>query len=158
MVEPRGIRLACVLAHPDDESLGMGGTLARYAAEGVEIHVVTATRGQAGRYKDNTNHPGPEALGRIREAELRAAAKELGVQDVRFQALDSRIPSQAARRGVADDFGDELSDVVVVDHAAAPGDDGCAARGEPTTNLVELVRALCGECFVPRIGTIRRPH
>jgi len=84
MVEPHGIRLACVLAHPDDESLGAGGTLARYAAEGVEIHVVTATRGQAGRYKDNTNHPGPEALGRIREAELRAAAKELGVRDVRF--------------------------------------------------------------------------
>ena len=35
----------CVLAHPDDESLGMGGTLAHYARQGVETFLVTATRG-----------------------------------------------------------------------------------------------------------------
>jgi len=79
-------RLACVFAHPDDETLGIGGTLARCAAEGIEIHVVTATTGQSGRYRDNSAHPGPEALGRIREAELRAAAQLLGVRDV--QVLD----------------------------------------------------------------------
>ena len=38
----------CITAHPDDESLGFGGTLARYAAEGVEISLVVATRGSAG--------------------------------------------------------------------------------------------------------------
>jgi len=76
------LRFACVLAHPDDETLGMGGTLARYASEGIEVHVITATRGQAGRYRDNSAHPGPEALGRIREAELRAAGRVLGVHEV----------------------------------------------------------------------------
>jgi LmbE family N-acetylglucosaminyl deacetylase len=84
---PKGhepLRLCCVGAHPDDETLGMGGTLAKYAAEGVETYVVTATRGQRGRYRDGRDHPGPEALGRFREAELRAAARVLGVREVSF--------------------------------------------------------------------------
>ena len=40
---PHPLRLMAVLAHPDDESLGVGGTLATYAARGVETYVVTAT-------------------------------------------------------------------------------------------------------------------
>jgi len=42
----------CVLAHPDDESLGTGGVLAKYSREGVETFVVTATRGERGRLLD----------------------------------------------------------------------------------------------------------
>jgi LmbE family N-acetylglucosaminyl deacetylase len=72
----------CVLAHPDDESLGTGGTLAKYAAEGVETFVVTATRGERGRFGDGVESPGPEIVGRTREAELRAAASTLGVREV----------------------------------------------------------------------------
>jgi LmbE family N-acetylglucosaminyl deacetylase len=82
MEEHSPLRLCGVFAHPDDETLGAGGTLARYAAEGVETYVVTATRGQRGRFKDGTDHPGPEVVGRIREGELRAAAKVLGVKEV----------------------------------------------------------------------------
>ncbi len=44
------LKLMCVVAHPDDESLGMGGTLAKYAAEGIETYLVTATRGERGRF------------------------------------------------------------------------------------------------------------
>ena len=44
------LKLLAVLAHPDDESLGFGGTLAKYAAEGVETYLVTATRGERGRF------------------------------------------------------------------------------------------------------------
>ena len=44
------MRLLAVLAHPDDESLGVGGTLAKYAAEGVDVFLLTATRGDAGRF------------------------------------------------------------------------------------------------------------
>ena len=40
--------LLAVLAHPDDESYGPGGTLARYAAEGFQVHVAIATDGAAG--------------------------------------------------------------------------------------------------------------
>jgi len=75
-------RLMCVLAHPDDESLGTGGALARSAADGVATYVVTATRGERGRFGDADRSPGPEIVGAAREAELRAAAAELGVRDV----------------------------------------------------------------------------
>ena len=76
------LRLMCVLAHPDDESLGTGGVLAKYAREGIETYVVTATRGQRGRFDDKGTSPGLEVVGRTREAELRAAARELGVREV----------------------------------------------------------------------------
>lgn len=100
------LKLMAVLAHPDDESLGLGGTLAKYAAEGVEISLVTATRGESGRFRghrDPPEHPGPDALGRIREAELRAAAAALGVRDVallgyRDRELDRADPREAIRR------------------------------------------------------------
>ena len=75
------LRLMCVLAHPDDESLGTGGALATYAREGIATYVVTATRGERGRFGDAPS-PGPEVVGATREAELRDAARELGVREV----------------------------------------------------------------------------
>src|SRR5580765_8123958 len=94
------LRLMCVLAHPDDESLGAGGTIAKYSREGIQTFVVTATRGERGRFGDGKESPGPEIVGRTREAELRAAAKELGVQEVEFLgyldgALDQVDPAEA---------------------------------------------------------------
>jgi len=78
------LRLMCVLAHPDDESLGLGGVLAKYASEGVETYVVTATRGERGRFGAGPERPAPEVVGRVREEELRAAAIELGIREVSF--------------------------------------------------------------------------
>lgn len=75
-------RLMCILAHPDDETLGFGGTLAKYAAEGVETYVITATRGEYGWFGEEDANPGPQALGRMREEELRAAAGVLGVKQL----------------------------------------------------------------------------
>lgn len=72
-----------VLAHPDDESLGAGGTLVKYAQEGIETYLVTATRGERGRFGDK-EHPGLEIVGQTREGELLAAAKELGIKEVHF--------------------------------------------------------------------------
>jgi LmbE family N-acetylglucosaminyl deacetylase len=96
----RDLRLLAVLAHPDDESLGIGGTLARYAAEGVKTYLLTATRGEGGRNGESRNTP-PAELGALREAELIAACRELGVCDVRVLdypdgALDQVEPRQAA--------------------------------------------------------------
>src|SRR5437762_12897953 len=76
------LKMMCVLAHPDDESLGTGGTLAKYAAEGVETYLITATRGERGRFGDGGERPAPDVVGRTREAERRAAAKELGLREV----------------------------------------------------------------------------
>ncbi|MCL4263484.1 MAG: PIG-L family deacetylase [Anaerolineae bacterium] len=76
-------RLLVILAHPDDESFPIGGTLARYADEGVAVTLVCATKGEAGI-------PGHSAVGTAvqREQELAAAAQILGVSDLRF--LDYR--------------------------------------------------------------------
>jgi LmbE family N-acetylglucosaminyl deacetylase len=76
------LRLMCVLAHPDDESLGTGGILAKYSREGIATFVVTATRGERGRFDDKGTSPGPAVVGQVREAELRAAAEALGVREV----------------------------------------------------------------------------
>src|SRR5215471_6453436 len=78
------LRLMCVLAHPDDESLGNGGILAKYAAEGIETYLVTATRGERGWFGDERDYPGSEALGKRRQAELLAAASVLGIRQVEF--------------------------------------------------------------------------
>ena len=59
------LKLMCVLAHPDDESLGTGGVLAKYAAEGINTYLVTATRGERGWSGDPKDNPGLEALGRL---------------------------------------------------------------------------------------------
>ena len=78
------LRLTCVFAHPDDESLATGGVLIRYAAEGIGTYLVTATRGERGRFGDGSERPAPEIVGRTREAELLAAAQELGLREVNF--------------------------------------------------------------------------
>jgi LmbE family N-acetylglucosaminyl deacetylase len=101
-----GRRLLAVLAHPDDESLGLGGTLAKAAAEGVEVFLLTATRGDAGRYHGHRPggppHPGASALAGIREAELRAAAAVLGVRDVALlDYRDGHLDREDPRRAVA---------------------------------------------------------
>ena len=76
------LKLLAVLAHPDDESLGFGGTLAKYAAEGIETFLVTATRGERGRFGSLGKGGDPVEVGRAREAELRAAAAVLGIREV----------------------------------------------------------------------------
>ena len=97
----RELRLMCVLAHPDDESLGTGGTLAKYGEEGVATYLVTATRGERGRFFDNAESPGPEIVGRTREAELRAAAKELGVREVSFlEYMDGSVDCADASEAI----------------------------------------------------------
>ena len=97
------LRLMCVLAHPDDESLGTGGALAKCAAEGVATYLVTATRGERGRFGDSQESPGPDIVGKAREAELLAAATELGLTEVRFLdypdgALDQVDPAEAIEK------------------------------------------------------------
>lgn len=74
-------RILCVYAHPDDETFCTGGTLAKYAAEGAELMVISATRGQAGQIQ-NASAATRRTLGAVREKELRLACKHLGVQRV----------------------------------------------------------------------------
>ena len=70
-----------VLAHPDDESFGMGGTLAKYASEGAAVHLICATRGEAGEV-DSTYLDEYDSIADLRVAELNCAAKALGIESV----------------------------------------------------------------------------
>ncbi|NUR92311.1 MAG: N-acetyl-1-D-myo-inositol-2-amino-2-deoxy-alpha-D-glucopyranoside deacetylase [Nonomuraea sp.] len=78
-------RLLLVHAHPDDESIGTGATMARYAAEGAHVTLVTCTLGEEGEIiPPALAHLGPDELGQHRVGELADACKALGVEDHRF--------------------------------------------------------------------------
>lgn len=70
-------RLLAVLAHPDDESFGPGGTLAKYARAGVDVHIAIATDGAAGSVTEEFADK-RDRLVEIRTAELEAAVAILG--------------------------------------------------------------------------------
>jgi LmbE family N-acetylglucosaminyl deacetylase len=74
-----------VFAHPDDESLLAGGTLASWAAAGASVVLVSATRGELGA--SSSRGPAPEVLGTVREQELRAAGRVLGAVAVECLGL-----------------------------------------------------------------------
>jgi LmbE family N-acetylglucosaminyl deacetylase len=86
------LKLMAVFAHPDDEAFGTGGTLAKYAAEGHDVYLVTATRGEAGMIKE----PGlatPANLPNVREHELRCACEIYGIHPPRFlDYVDCQLP------------------------------------------------------------------
>src|SRR3990172_8974909 len=90
--ELAGRRLLAVLAHPDDETFGIGGTLAMYARRGVETYLVCAPRGEAGEAP--TGLKGFASVGEMREDELRSAAAILGLKAVYFLGYrDSGMPN-----------------------------------------------------------------
>jgi LmbE family N-acetylglucosaminyl deacetylase len=100
---PDKLKLMCILAHPDDESLGLGGILSGYAAAGVETTLITATRGERGWTGPEDENPGHQALGQIRTAELNAAAAVLGIREVTFLDymdgdLDQADPAEVISR------------------------------------------------------------
>src|SRR5687768_17840055 len=80
-------RLLGIFAHPDDETLCAGGTLAKYASSGAEISVVALTKGEAGQIRD-AGAATRATLRAVRERELDAAGKELGLTQTR--CLDHR--------------------------------------------------------------------
>jgi LmbE family N-acetylglucosaminyl deacetylase len=84
--------LLSIFAHPDDETFGVGGTMAHYRDRDVPVTVVSATRGEVGEIAPGTDAT-PETLGQVREQELRDACAILGVSDVRF--LDFRDSGMA---------------------------------------------------------------
>ncbi len=81
-----------VLAHPDDESFGMGGTLALYAKKGCDVFLICATRGEVGTV-DPEHMKGYSSVSELREGELRCAAAHLGLKNVFFLGYrDSGMP------------------------------------------------------------------
>jgi LmbE family N-acetylglucosaminyl deacetylase len=93
-------RVLAVMAHPDDVDFGAAGTIAQWTDEGIEVTYCVITDGDAGGF----DHSVPRSeIGAIRRAEQTAAAKEVGVSDVRFLGyLDGRLEvSFELRRDIA---------------------------------------------------------
>ncbi|MGC9535725.1 N-acetyl-1-D-myo-inositol-2-amino-2-deoxy-alpha-D-glucopyranoside deacetylase [Streptomyces sp. UG1] len=102
MTEQPARRLLLVHAHPDDESINNGATMARYAAEGARVTLVTCTLGEHGEViPPQLQHLTGAALGAHRLAELTAAMRELGVEDFRLLGGRGRY-EDSGMMGIAD--------------------------------------------------------
>ena len=150
-------KLMCILAHPDDESLGTGGILAKYADEGVETYLVTATRGEKGWFGDPEDYPGPAALAETREAELRQAAAVLGLQEVSFLDytdghLDQADPEEVIAKLAAHLRRVRPQIVVTFDPNGAYGHPDHIAISQFTTAAIVAAAGANGE------ATGERPH
>ena len=123
-----------VHAHPDDESSKGAATLARYAAQGVQVLVVTCTGGERGDVLNpqftGTLEPGLAGMAALRRTEMAAAAAALGVDQRWLGFVDSGLPS-----------GDSLPPLPDGSFATVPLD-------QATERLVEVVRA-----FRPHVMT-----
>jgi LmbE family N-acetylglucosaminyl deacetylase len=108
-----------VLAHPDDESFGMGGTLAKYAAEGAEVHLICATRGEAGEV-DPEFMVGNGSIAELREKELHCAVAALGInqphllpyRDSGMSGSEDNIHPQALINAPLDQVAGEIADYI----------------------------------------------
>lgn len=79
-------KVLIIVAHPDDEILGMGGTIAKWASEGAEIALLIVTDGSTSQYKDYSN------LNKILErkkAETKKAADIVGISHIYYGGLHS---------------------------------------------------------------------
>jgi N-acetyl-1-D-myo-inositol-2-amino-2-deoxy-alpha-D-glucopyranoside deacetylase len=102
MTELPARRLLLVHAHPDDESINNGATMAKYAAEGAHVTLVTCTLGERGEViPPELGHLNGAALGAHRRGELVAALGELGVTDVRLLGGAGRY-GDSGMMGLAD--------------------------------------------------------
>jgi LmbE family N-acetylglucosaminyl deacetylase len=90
--------LLAVLAHPDDETFGMGGTLALYAKRKVKVHLICATRGEMGEI-DPEFRETIKSASCLRTQELRCAAEVLGIDQLHFlNYRDSGMPGSDANQ------------------------------------------------------------
>jgi LmbE family N-acetylglucosaminyl deacetylase len=96
-------RVLAISAHPDDLEFGAGGTIPRWVDEGWEVTYVIVTSGQRG-VQDAAQDP--EAFGRLREEEARAAAKISGVTSVTFLGYvdNDVVPSRELQRDLSREF------------------------------------------------------
>jgi N-acetyl-1-D-myo-inositol-2-amino-2-deoxy-alpha-D-glucopyranoside deacetylase len=99
-----GMRLLLVHAHPDDETINNGATMAKYVAQGAHVTLVVCTRGEEGEVLvpslAHLASSHTDALGDYREEELALAMKALGVTDFRFLGASSKNPKKYRDSGM----------------------------------------------------------
>ncbi len=130
-----------VFAHPDDETIMAGGTLAMLHAQGVLTHLVCATRGEGGERGEPPVVADQAALGPVREAELRCAAETLGISSLTLLGyIDPPVGPEARLEPFTADFEEltaRIADVIAACQATvvlAHGPDG--EYGHPAHRLI----------------------
>jgi LmbE family N-acetylglucosaminyl deacetylase len=100
----RALCLATILAHPDDETFGAGGTLIKYTDAGIVCHSLSLTRGEAGQSGRAGAPPIlPERLGEIRAAELAESGRRMGLASTTaFSYPDGKLAEAPADAVVRD--------------------------------------------------------
>lgn len=110
------MKVLFVFAHPDDESFSSGGTIAKLAVNGHVVKLITATRGEAGSV-GNPPLCTQKELGRIREKELRNAAKILGISEIFLLGYKdgslNKIPVQEIGKKIQQILEKEKPDMVI---------------------------------------------
>ena len=101
------LKMLVFFAHPDDETMFLGGTLAYLATKGVQIHFLSATRGEGGEMGDPPICERSE-LGSTREEELHCAVKSLGGASLRFLGFED---PEVGPEGELYPFSEELEPV-----------------------------------------------
>jgi len=135
--QPMKRKLLAVFAHPDDESFICGGTLAKYASLGVEIILVSATRGEMGRRMGHPPYVNRESMPAIREKELQHACEELGIHqliffDIRDKTVEFMDPESLTAR-IASLMEEVKPDVVLTFHEKLGGHPDHCAIGKAAT-------------------------
>ncbi|MFE0171457.1 N-acetyl-1-D-myo-inositol-2-amino-2-deoxy-alpha-D-glucopyranoside deacetylase [Streptomyces sp. NPDC059002] len=137
MTEPPARRLLLVHAHPDDESITTGATMAKYAADGAHVTLVTCTLGEEGEVIPaelaHLAADREDSLGAQRIGELAAAMKELGVTDHRFLGGTGRYRD---------------SGMLGVEQNSRPGAFWSADLDEAAAYLVEVIREVRPQVLV----------
>lgn len=130
-------KLLVVLAHPDDESFIIGGTLAKCALEGVQITLLCATRGEMGRRLGTPPIATRETLPDLREEELRKACAALGIADLRLMGLRDKTVDYYDPAELADRIGPVMReirpDAVITFHETKGGHSDHCAIGRAAT-------------------------
>ncbi|MBO9598038.1 MAG: PIG-L family deacetylase [Cohnella sp.] len=150
-------KLLAVFAHPDDESFICGGTLAKYASEGVDITLVSATRGEMGRRMGNPPYVTRETMPIVREKELRDACEALGINrliffDIRDKTVEF-IDSELLVARITSLIDEIKPDVILTFHETLGGHPDHCAIGKATTIAHERTKERSGaELFFITFG------
>jgi len=157
-------RVLGVFAHPDDETLCAGGTLAKYASAGADVRVISLTKGGAGQIRDASTAT-RASLTAVRDRELGAAGKELGLTETRcLDYSDGQLPEVDG--AILIQFASELLREIDPDVVITFGPDGFS--GHPDHIAVgAAVTSACYElgsassirlfhCYMPRKRVLLR--
>jgi len=134
-------KILAVFAHPDDETFICGGTLAKYASEGADITLVSATRGEMGRRMGNPHFLNRETIPAVRELELRRACDSLGIRkliffDIRDKTVEF-IDEELLTGKIADLINEIDPDVILTFHEKLGGHPDHCAIGKVTAEAVK---------------------